>query len=256
MEHKKEIGQAVNRLPGQSLRERRDEKRVDEVIPSCSFLIGAMMLLAVECFHVYGGIKPNIWIGICAFLVSVAFTVRSVFRVRRWMQAFKLGERGERIVAQMLQRDLAPLGYVAFHDIPVRKDGRDFNIDHLIIGANGIFAIETKNYTKPNKGQVEVRYDGNKVLWNGVRRKDEDRQALAIAKAAKELIDEITGMRVFVTPVLCAVGWYTTSTNLYGHPVILCMEKTLKSVIPKAWPRIALEESDRNKIISALDRLQ
>ena len=34
-------------------------------------------------------------------------------------------------------------------------------------------------------------------------------------------------------PVLCAVGWYVESTNLYGNPVLLVMEKTLASVIKK-----------------------
>ena len=78
---------------------------------------------------------------------------------------------------------------------------------------------------------------------------------IAVAKDAKKLIDELTGLRVFVTPVVCAVGWYAKSTDLYGNPVLFCMEKTLKSVIPKVEPRMRLEESDRNKIISALDRL-
>lgn len=256
MDRKQEIGQAVSRLPGQSLRERRDERFDDEsLFPLCAFM-GGVVLLVVEWLHVYGGLKPSIWIGVVAFFASLAFCVWSVFKVRRWMRAFRQGERGERIVAQAIQRDLAPKGYVAFHDLQLAKDGRAFNIDHLVIGENGIFAIETKNYTKPDKGSVEVRYDGRKVLWNGARRKDEDRQAMAAAKAAKELIDEATGLRVFVTPVLCAVGWYATSSDLYGNPVLLCMEKTLKSVIPKAQPRARLEEADRNKIISALDRLQ
>ena len=256
MDRKIEVGQSVSRLPGQSLRERRNEKLDDEMfLPLCLFMSG-MILLVVECLHVYGGLKPSIRIGIVAFVASLAFCVWSGFKVRRWMRAFRQGERGERIVAQAIQRDLAPMGYVAFHDIPLSKDGRDFNIDHLVIGENGIFAIETKNYTKPDKGSVEVRYDGKKILWNGVRRKDEDRQAMAVAKAAKELIDGATGLRVFVTPVLCTVGWYAASSDLYGNPVLLCMEKTLKSVIPKVQPHAKLEESDRNKIISALDRLQ
>ena len=256
MEHKKEIGHTVNRLPGQSLRERRSEKWDDSAFFAFGFLAVGITYLTLECCHVYGGLKPNIWLGICVFLASVAFAIWSLYRVRYWMRAFRLGERGERIVAQRLHRDLCPLGYVVFHDIPIRKDGRDFNIDHLIIGTNGIFVVETKNYTKPPKGRVEVLYDGKRVLWNGVRRKDEDKQAMAIANAAKELIDDITGLRVFVTPVLCAVGWYTTSTNLFGNPVILCMEKTLKSIIPKVQARITLKDSERNKIIAALDRLQ
>ena len=255
MENKREIGHSINRLPGQSLRERCNEIwDGGACFPFMLWTMGAT-LFWIELTHVYGGLKPSIWIGVVPFVVLSVFLVYRVFMVRRSMGRFRQGEKGELIVAQALQRDLAPLGYVAFHDIPLIKDGRSFNIDHLLIGENGIFAIETKNYKKPRKGRAEVWYDGKSVLWSGKRHKDEDTQAIAVAKDAKKLIDELTGLRVFVTPVVCAVGWYAKSTDLYGNPVLFCMEKTLKSVIPKVEPRMRLEESDRNKIISALDRL-
>jgi len=54
--------------------------------------------------------------------------------------------------------------------------------------------------------------------------------------------------------VLCAVGWCAKSTDLYGHPVLLVMEKTIGSTIPKVKPKMQLSEADRNKIIAALKR--
>jgi hypothetical protein len=77
---------------------------------------------------------------------------------------------------------------------------------------------------------------------------------MSVAQSAKKLIDELTGLSVFVQPVLCAVGWYANSTNLYGHPVLLVMEKTLKSTITKVPAKRALTEIERNKIVAALKR--
>ena len=172
------------------------------------------------------------------------------------LRNYRRGEEGERIVAQAIEQDLIPIGYTVFHDIPLEKDGRRFNIDHLLIGGNGIFAIETKNYVKPAKGSPEVRYDGNSILWNGMKHTkcDEIAQARAAAFSAKELIDDLTGLNVYVHPVLCAVGWYAKSTDLYRHPVLLVMEKTLKTVLPSVKPKKELSEEDRNKIIAALKR--
>ena len=255
MEKKIEIGQSVSRLPGQSLRERLNEKLDNVLCSSVIVVIAGFMYLYIECMHVYAKLKPSVGVGVFVFIATLVFAVWSFYRNRRCVLDIRQGERGERIVALALQRDLAPLGYVAFHDIQLRKDGRSFNIDHLVIGSNGIFAIETKNYSKPRKGNAKVHYDGKKVLWNGSCRKNEAEQAMATARAAKKLIDDSTGLRVFVTPVLCAVGWFATSSDLYGNPVLLCMEKTLKSVIPKVQPRIKLDQSDINKIVSALDRI-
>ena len=252
----KSIGKSIKRLPGQALREERDkifESMFDE--PAALMLVG-WVILVIELMHVYGKLVPSIWIGIVAAVGSTVYCLRKIVLGRRKIRNYRRGEEGERIVAQAIEQDLIPIGYTVFHDIPLEKDGRRFNIDHLLIGSNGIFAIETKNYEKPAKGSPEVKYDGTTILWNGMKHTkcDEIAQARAAAFSAKELIDDLTGLNVYVHPVLCAVGWFVKSTNLYGHPVLLVMEKVLKSVIPNVKAKKELSEADRNKIISALRR--
>ena len=196
------------------------------------------------------------WFGL---LFAVPLTVYAVVKIRKLrgkLRSLRQGEEGERIVAQAIEQDLIPQGYVVFHDVPLEKDGRNFNVDHLLVGPNGIFAIETKNYTKPGKGSTEVKYDGKTILWCGKHHTecDEIGQSMSVAQSAKKLIDELSGLSVFVQPVLCAVGWYANSTNLYGHPVLLVMEKTLRSTIVKVPAKRALTEVERNKIVAALKR--
>lgn len=252
----KSIGTSVKRLPGQALREERD-KLFDKLVndPAVLMFVG-WVVLVIECLHIFGGIQPSLWLGIPIAIVYTVYAISKIYKARRELRKYRRGEEGERIVAQAIEQDLIPAGYIVFHDIPLEKDGRRFNIDHLLIGPNGIFAIETKNYSKPTKGSPEVKYDGTELLWNGVKHKNRDEivQAKSAALSAKALILELTGINVYVHPVLCAVGWFAKSTNLYGHPVLLTMEKTLKSTIPNVVAKQGLSEEDRNKIVSAIKR--
>ena len=100
-------------------------------------------------------------------LLTLAWLVWRVLSVRKRNAILLRGEEGERIVAQAIEDGLVSAGYSVFHDIQLQKNGKRFNIDHLVIGPNGVFAIETKNYRKPRTGQARVTYDGVKVLWSG-----------------------------------------------------------------------------------------
>ena len=254
----KSIGATIKRLPGQALREER-EKLVDSLINEPAMLMFAgWIVLGIECLHVFAKTQPSIWIGIPIALGTTFYAVRKMLRAKRELRNYRRGEEGERIVAQAIELNLIPKGYVAFHDIQLEKDGKRSNIDHLIVGGNGIFAIETKHYKKPDNRSPEVRYDGKKILWAGVEHlkngESEIDMAVRHARDAKALIDELTGLNVFVQPVLCAVGWCAKSTNLYGHQVLLVMEKTLGTTIPKVPPKVQFSEVDRNRVIAALKR--
>ena len=51
-------------------------------------------------------------------------------------------------------------GYRVYHDFP----GDKFNIDHIVVGPPGVFAVETKARSKPTsqdrKADAKVKYDG------------------------------------------------------------------------------------------------
>ncbi|MBP5351518.1 MAG: NERD domain-containing protein [Fibrobacterales bacterium] len=256
MDKPKSIGATIKRLPGQGLREKRDELFDALAGWPAMLAVAGVTILTMEWLYAFEKVQPNIWRGVLLAAISMAYFGYKAYRTRHKLRSYKRGEEGERIVAQAIEQDLVPLGYVAFHDIPLEKDGRRFNIDHLLVGPNGIFAIETKYYTKPAKGSPEVKYDGKQILWNGVAHRDRDEiaQTMNNAQSARTLISELTGMNVFVHPVLCAVGWYAKSNDLYGNPVLLTMEKTLKGTIPNVAAKQELSVEDRNRIIAALRR--
>jgi Nuclease-related domain len=61
---------------------------------------------------------------------------------RHWQRWF-LGKKGESKVTQTLKS--LPDDYVVLNDLVL--PGNKGNVDHLLIGPNGVFAIETKNYS-------------------------------------------------------------------------------------------------------------
>ena len=56
---------------------------------------------------------------------------------------------------------LTEAGYRVYHDLPAEG----FNIDHVAVGRNGVFAMETKGRSKPAKGNVTVVYDGRTLRF-------------------------------------------------------------------------------------------
>jgi len=79
--------------------------------------------------------------------------------------------------------------------------GSHANIDHIAIGAGGVFVIETKNYS----GKLTVR--GDDLLINGRRRTPIVEQTWREAVAVQVVLaSELSRIGHDVTPVLCIHG--------------------------------------------------
>jgi hypothetical protein len=97
-----------------------------------------------------------------AFVLVTAGCTVMAWRRLKDIRSHRMGLLGEQAVAEQLQRPLPP-GYQIFHDVP--GDGK-WNVDHVVVGTAGVFAIETKYRTKrPGKAgerDHEVVFDGKK----------------------------------------------------------------------------------------------
>ncbi|MFJ8893394.1 nuclease-related domain-containing protein [Leifsonia sp. NPDC102414] len=90
--------------------------------------------------------------------VARAFGVRPVTPdARPWFA----GALGEREVGATLDR--LPDGWTAFHALPVGSG--DADIDHLVVGPGGVFAVNTKNHSG-----AEVWVGERAVLVNGAKK--------------------------------------------------------------------------------------
>jgi hypothetical protein len=80
------------------------------------------------------------------------------FRPSPETRAWARGAAGERHVARLLE-PLVEYGWGVHHDL--RVPGSKANIDHVVVGPPGIFAIDAKNY----RGRLRLSRDG--LLWHG-----------------------------------------------------------------------------------------
>lgn len=143
-------------------------------------------------------------------LLAIGITGYSAYKIvmaRKELRKLKQGRDGEREVGMNLEL-LRAQGLKVFHDI----QGKDFNLDHVLVGIQGIFVIETKTYSKPLKGECKIVYDGDKLSYNGTYKSDEPIiQARAGANWLKNYLKDTTGKDFNVHPVVVFPGWYTES---------------------------------------------
>jgi len=178
-----------------------------------SWFIGTFLcsLLAVGGFSS----TPTDTVGRIIFLVifglgAAGCTVMAWRRLRD-IRSYRMGLLGEQAMAEQLQR-LLPLGYQVFHDVP--GDGK-WNVDHVIVGPAGVFAIETKYRTKrPGKAgerDHEAIFDGNKIKYpSGYRDAKALEQASRNARWLATMLSKATRERVTAQPILALPGWLVT----------------------------------------------
>lgn len=138
--------------------------------------------------------------------------VWKIARFRKELKALKLGLDGEKAVGQYLER-LRANGYQVFHDIP----GDNFNIDHVVVGPTGIYTVETKTWSKPTDRNAIITFDGTRLLRDGndVKR-DPIVQCRAQATWLRQLLEESTGRKLAIHPVLVFPGWFVEADNNKG----------------------------------------
>jgi hypothetical protein len=138
-----------------------------------------------------------------AALVATVLCAVMFVRTKRRIQNLKRGRDGEREVAEMLD-ELKRHDACVLHDIPEEKG----NIDHLVICRRGIFVIETKNWSKPDK-VWEMQFDGERIhIANRAPDPAPIVQAKAQVASIKALLRESTSKTFSVRGVVVFLDWY------------------------------------------------
>lgn len=185
---------------------------------------------------------------IVATLIAVGLAGFAWYRVRKTMpliRQYARGRDGEIAVGQYLE-DLRRDGYHVFHDIPSEKG----NVDHVLIGPGGVFAIETKTIAKPVGRMSAVVYDGKQVTVDG---QVPDRDPVAQVRAASEqiaaTIERFLGRRLAVRPVLLYPGWYARQPS--RSDIWVMNENTVVKWVRRNYK--TLPQEDVQQAAAALD---
>jgi hypothetical protein len=221
------------RYPGQSIDDEIQNK-LEDFFLYFMVITGFFMLIIFE-WQQWFDKKPDDPVRITIICVLIiCFYVYKVARTRRNIVRLKMARDGEKVVGQYLD-DLQRSGARVLHDII----GENFNIDHVIIARQGLFVVDTKTYSKPIKGQAKIHIENNRVYANGMEiERNPIEQSKALSKWLFELLEESTGKKFPIRPVVVFPGWFVDPINNNGDVWVLN---------PKALPKFIANEPDRLK---------
>ena len=145
-----------------------------------------------------------------ALVIILSYSLRAgprLVRLARDIRDNKLGYLGERVVGEELNQLMLDR-FRVFHDVPF--DG--YNIDHVIIGPPGVFAVETKTRRKPRDDdgakKYRVTFDGAVLRWPWGNDAHGLQQTRDNARTLATFLTSATGERVDVDGILVLPGWW------------------------------------------------
>lgn len=215
--------QKRERFPGQSLLTRLDELNEEISIQAATLLAVPIAIYAGYISNLYFGNRPFHRIeAIMAAVLAIVFLGHTLFKLRGFLQErrnIRLGYEGEVIVGQALNRRMLE-GYRVFHDFPAEK----FNIDHVLVGKKGVFAIETKTRSKrttsDRQQDATVEYDGRALHFPNGTDIDMIEQAKRQSKWLGTWLSQAVGEDISVRAIVALPGWFVKRTSSKGIPIV------------------------------------
>jgi len=225
------------RAPGQSLTEQLHDESYDHIIAPAMLALMMLVMAGMEWFRFFTAAKPNPVIYTLVAAMAVAYAVIKIWRAKKRLAQIRLGRDGERAVAEHLEW-LRRKDFVIFHDVP----NGDANVDHVVIGPQGVFTIETKTHSKPVRGECKVKVVAGEVFANGQRM---DRNPLVQAKAQASWLGNFlreSQFQPFVWPVVVFPGWFVESFDNQSEGIWVLETKALAKFIENEPIRHSLDE--------------
>ena len=171
------------------------------------FMLGLVVAVAASFYLI--GLQHGLCFGKSPHSLVVSLVIVAVFLTvflsRRYITrytdgmlnagiAFRKGGEGEALTADAVS-DL-PNTYSVFHDLTHPSIGG--NIDHIVVGPTGVFALETKNW----KGMVKLSGQGM-VTVDGKHDHTRDGKAiLGRAMTLSKKIEALSNIKIFVQAVM------------------------------------------------------
>jgi hypothetical protein len=204
------------RGPGESLR--RKLTKLDE---SLDTLLAAGCLLPLllsggTVFLINSIFPSSPWLKLMAAALALGlpatYLVKRVLALLDRRRNTALGYFGELAVAEALD-PLKATGHRVFHDVPGDGPaGKSFNLDHVVIGPAGVFAIETKTR---RKGRARTGFMAHEIIYDGRTLSypwGEDTFGLDQARRQSEwlagFLQQQLGRTVPVSALLVFPGWF------------------------------------------------
>jgi len=231
------------RQAGASIQEEIDRLRDDVIFDRLTLLFGAFAIWVLALVLWLFPAPLGVFFALLSvlFVGVIAWAIPPTLRAKREIGHLRQGLAGERAVAEHLEL-IAHDGFWVVHDLR----GEGFNVDHVIVGTQGVFTIETKTLSKPAVGDARVRFDGEALMVDShVLDRDPLVQARAQAAWVRRTLEELTGQGYPVRPVVVFPGWYVERAPAAAKANVWVLEpKELRGWLsrePHMLPRHAVE---------------
>lgn len=202
------LTRALLRSPGETLR-----RQVDDLTWDISTWLMLLMLVPLGFYATYlsqtnlvgAHVSPLLFA--IAAIAALGYALYRLIRVAHIRRRLRQGLDGELAVGQELT-ELLKDGMSVYHDIQADQ----FNIDHVVVGPSGVFAVETKCHAKlwTGKGKMDaaVKVKGDALLFPGWTETRWVDQARWRSRWLADWLTSTVGERVEVKPMLALPGWF------------------------------------------------
>lgn len=251
------------RAPGESIGQ-RIEKLNDDINICFSFLL----ILPLLFYSIYlpsmldGKAQSSPVVYVISAVVFLAYFGLRLYKAVRQRHNECLGLDCERAVGEELNQLMLD-GCRVYHDFQADK----FNIDHIVISENGVFAIETKGRAKPDRGRgqtdVRVVYDGQKLQFPTWYEEEPVEQAKRQAAWLSSWLTKAVGEHIAVKPALALPGWFVERKKpdflIFSgkNPQFITKIKTVTPLSPELIQRVAhqIEQQCRDVVPHAYKKV-
>lgn len=247
----------IHNTPGEQLRVRLTELDETMLLTYMAAALSGPTLLAAWLFARLRKVDMSAlkfgvgdWLFLVILIIVIVTAGLRMIRVGKERRKVQQGLSAEIVIAQHLL-PLMGKGCVVFNDIPADK----FNLDHVVIGPQAVFMVETKSRKKPaerGKESAKVFYDGQGLKFPNHMETKSLEQARNQARWLSEYLKGAAGEPVKVIPVLALPGWWVekTKTAIASDVIVTNGKNPAFMLSPNFGANMS--ESLRNRIAYAL----
>lgn len=234
------LTKALLRAPGTSLRKELDKSQ-DKLL-SLGLAVTMMSSVAAgfylgATFQAGGAGINAVVFGGTLIAMSLVLAVWQLIPLLQTVYRQRLGLDGELAVGEELNQ-LLRKGYRVFHDVP----GPNYNVDHVVIGPNGVFAVETKSHPKTQQG-FTAEFDGTTIQYPDWVDSEAVRQGLRQARSVSKHLTKACGRPIAARGVVVLPGWNVRQSKRTRECVVMSSGQ-----IQREFPRLRGERQDAEQI--------
>lgn len=178
--------------------------------------------------------------------VILYFAARWLIKILDERYEYRIDYFGEREVGEAVEA-LRQKGFQVFHDVPASEAQPIFYLDHVIVGATGVFAIQTRSRVRgtprPGFAEHKIIFDGQKLVYPW----GDDFQGLEFARDRaiwlESWLAQILGRQVPVQPILVFPGWWVEEHAI--NTVRVLNPKQIAATVNRNTPMLTEEQVEQ-----------